>query len=191
MTEAQKESKNHEGGTFSDRVIEGEIWLARKWYAPDGRFWKNEDGPVPAGSGYKLSELPATARLSRDQLPDKSNTVWVLRGEPDPSTRALVETRRLEVEKAGLLKVEGKSDAEVKIIVREAVKDALEEQEDAHQDQLSDLNAQIAALKKQLEDKPVDQTAQTPEKTAGGANVGVQTKTPESPVTKPEPGKTK
>lgn len=121
--------------SYTDRVVDEQIFLTRNWYAPDGRTWRN-DAPVPAGQGYKLSDLPSTAKLgSRSADP-----VWKLRGETNPASRTLTQPKLGETAPAG------RSDAEVKKMISDAV-EAAEQDKD---EEIADLEKEVASLKKQL-----------------------------------------
>lgn len=120
--------------SYTDREVTEQIFLSRNWYAPDGRTWRN-DAPVPANAGYKLSQLPSTAKVgSRD-----SARVWELRGETDPSLRAL----RASQPQPAATPATGPTQEEI----RKMISDAVEAAEQDKDEEIADLEKTIADLR--------------------------------------------
>jgi hypothetical protein len=118
--------------SYTDKPIDESVFLTRAWYAPDGRRWNN-DTPVPATAGYKLSELPSTAKVGKKT----ADSVWKLRGETDPATRAGVRLAATSGAPGG------PSDAEV----RKMISDAVEAAEQDKDEEIEELQKELEALK--------------------------------------------
>jgi hypothetical protein len=118
--------------SYTDKPINEPVFLTRSWYAPDGRRWNNHS-PVPATAGYKLSELPSTAKVGSKT----ADPVWKLRGETDPATRAGVQAAKASGVPVGPTQEE----------VRKMISDAVEAAEQDKDEEIEDLKKELEELK--------------------------------------------
>jgi hypothetical protein len=116
--------------SYADKPIDEPVFLTRSWYAPDGRRWNN-DSPVPATAGYKLSELPSTAKVGKKT----ADPVWKLRGETDPATRA------------GVAVAAGAPTGPTKSEIGKMISDAVEAAEQDKDEEIEELKKELADLK--------------------------------------------